>query len=315
MARIYTPEQHEWLREHYADMTNDELAEAFNERFATTYATRKKMNTYGGHYHLRKTPEAFARRNRKYTDEQYAWLRRFIPGHEEREIIDAYEREFGARLTVSMVANLKHKLDVKSGTHGGRFRPGSVPHNKGKTWDEYASPEAQERMRATQFKSGTVPPNAHLRLLDEKVDRYGSWVYVRPRNRRFPADDWIGEQRFVWMRANGRDWPEGCKAVFADRDRTNMDPDNIVPVPNELYVIVTGGAHGHALPYHDRATLEVALTHARLIRKRRQLECAPRACGVCGETFEPKWPHQRTCRACLDKGLRAPNRRRREETT
>lgn len=305
MPRIYTDEQHAWIRDNYPGMTNRELADAFNERFGTDGATPRKMTSYARNHGLRKTEETFRRRNRRYTDEQREWLRGFIPGHSWREISEAYEERFGRRLTKGTIANLKTTLRVRSGTVGGRFNKGRVPSNKGKRWDEFMSPEGQERCRSSQFRRGNVPHNAFHRLLDEKVDGYGSWVYVRPRNRRYPADDWIGEQRFVWMQANGRDWPDGCMAVFADHDRTNMDPDNIVPVPRDLYGIVTTGAHGRALPYHDRESLEVAVTHARVMRERTRLEMRPRRCGVCGREFEPRYPRQRTCRTCLDKGLRS----------
>lgn len=311
MARVYTDEQHAWIREHFAAMTNAELAEAFNAEFRTSLATKGKMVAYGKNHGLHKEPGVKGRALRKYTDEQLGWLRGYIPGHHEQEIIDAYAGRYGERLTVSMVANLKTKLGIISGTVGGQFRRGHEPPNKGKTWDELGiTQEKRERMLRTAFKPGQTPHNAYRALLDEKTDQYGTWVYVRPRNRRYGADDWVSKQRFVWMQHYGREWPEGCRAVFADRDSENFDPENIVPVPGEIYVIVTGGAHGHALPWHDRETLEVAITHAKLIRKRRELELAPRECGCCGRTFEPYYPHQRTCRQCLDKGLTAPRRRR-----
>ena len=316
MTRIYTDEQHAWIAEHYADMTNRELADAFNGRFGCGYATQDKMNNYGSQHHLRKSPETFRRRTRKYTDEQLERLRGYIPGHHEQEIIDAYEGRFGERLTVSMVANLKVKLGVISGTDGGQFRRGQEPPNKGRTWDEMGiSPESQARMRATTFRKGNLSGAAIERnrpLLDIREEPTSGYLQIKvaPRNRKHPMQNWISLAEFEWMAANGRDWPEGHRAVFADRDNRNFDPDNIVPVPNELYPIVTAGAHGHALPWHDRETLEVAITHARVMSRRCELERAPRTCGCCGETYVPEYPHQRTCRACLDRGLRAPRKRR-----
>ena len=262
MARVYTDEQHAWLAEHYADMTNRELADAFNAEFSCDCATPSKMNAYGSNHRLRKAPGVKGRANTKYTPEMREWLREYIPGHHEHEIIDAFEGRFGMRLTAAMVGNLKCGLGVRSGTVGPRFERGHVPANKGRTWDEFMSPEGQEASRRTQFRKGERPHNAYHELLDEREDEDGTWVYVKPRNRRFPSQNWIPKGRFVWMQANGRDWPEGHRAVFADRDRHNFDPDNIVPVPNDLYPIVTGGAHGHALPYHDRETLDGWLNSA-----------------------------------------------------
>lgn len=320
MARVYTQEQHAWIAEHYADMTNAELARAFNAEFGISIATQSSMNAYGSNHRLRKAPDVFARRNRKYTDEQLSWLHDFIPGHHEDEIIDAYGERFGERLTVSMVNNLKARLGVRSGTVGNRFSPGHVPQNKGRTWDEQGIPaDVQERMRATQFRKGHLSGAAAERkrpLLDIREEPKSGYLQIKvaPRNRKHYMGNWISLAEYEWMAANGRDWPEGHRAVFADRDNRNFSPDNIVPVPAELYPIVTAGAHGHALRWHDRESLEVAITHARVMRRRRELELAPRTCGVCGETFAPTTPNQRTCRACLDAGLRAPTRRRRKST-
>jgi hypothetical protein len=116
------------------------------------------------------------------------------------------------------------------------------------------------------------------------------------------------------MAANGRDWPEGCMAVFADRDNRNLDPDNIVPVPRDLYVIVTGGAHGKALPWHDRASLEVAMTHAQIIRERRRLETECHTCRTCGRTFKARFPHQANCDECLQSGRKLRRAKKSERT-
>lgn len=318
MAVRYTPEQLAWLDAHYPKMPNRALAEEFNEHFGECVSVTA-MGSYGSNHRLHKAPGVRGMANRVYTDEQLDFLRRFIPGHSERQIIKAFAERFGVTLTTAKVGNLKAKLGVKSGTIGGRFEKGNRPANKGKKWRDFMSPEGQARSRATTFKKGQRPRNAYRKLLDEKTDKFGQWVFVRPRNRRFPADDWVSKQRFVWMQANGRDWPDGCRAVFADHDRENFDPENIVPVPNDLYAIVTGGVHGRALPYHDRQSLEVAMTHARLMRKRKEIaSTAPRTCVVCGRTFVPDEKRRRygyqikTCPDCLAKGKRASKKRRSE---
>jgi hypothetical protein len=315
----YTPEQREWMERHYAATPNRVLAEQFSERFGER-VTKGAMNAYGTKHGLRKAPGVRCSGNRRYTDEQLDFLREFVPGHTEREIIAAFAERFGVTLNRSKVKNLKTKLGVRSGTVGGRFEKGLVPANKGKTWDEFLSPEAQERSRKTTFKKGNRPHNAYRKLLDEKTDARGTWVYVKPRKRRYSADDWVSKQRFVWMQANGRDWPEGCRAVFADHDPQNFDPENVVPVPDELYAIVSGGSHGRALPYHDRETLELAIAHARVIRKRGEIaSMAPRICGVCGKQFVPDEKRRgygyqvKTCPECLAKGKKTRGKRRGHE--
>jgi hypothetical protein len=308
----YTPEQHVWLEKHYADMTNEELADAFRELFCRQ-VTEASMFAYGKNHHLRKSAETRSRiisihARRKYTDDENDFLREYIPGHSESEIIAAFAERFGRTLNRSQVRNRKTKLGVPSGTHGGRFVSGMTPANKGKSWSEYMPEDSIRRVRESGalFKKGNTPPNAYHQLLDERKDMMGTWVYVKPRNAKYTTDFWITKQRFVWMQANGRDWPEGCRAVCADHDRDNFDPENVVPVPNDLYGIVTGGFNGKSIPYHDRASLETAILHARVVRERRKLQLSPTTCGACGQTFTRRYEHQRTCDTCLKLGKRAP---------
>lgn len=268
MARKYTEEQHEWLLLHFSGMTNRELAEAFEARFGipTTY---EAMHSFGSNRHLRKDPEAASRALRCYTDEEDAFLREFIPGHGTREVSDAFEARFGRRLSKGQVTASALRLGVRCGVNAGRFEKGRPSEAKGKTWDEMGyTPEQQERMRANLFTESKMRD-----LLDTKEGPDGVlMIYVRPRNAPWPARHWISYARFVWMRHNGRDWPEGHRVVFADHDNRNFDPENVVAVPDELAIIIQGNAHGRALPYHDRETLEVAINHAKVIRARRAAE-------------------------------------------
>lgn len=270
MARRYTEEQRAWLGARWRSTANRKLADAFEEAFGIA-VTPTTMANYGKNRGWRKDPGVWRRALRHYTDEEDAFLRGCIPGRSEREIADTFEARFGRRLTRGQVKNAKTRLCARSGTHGGRFEPGNVPRNKGVPWDEQGlSAEARAASLRTCFKPGNVPANAYHGLLDEKADARGAWVYVRPRNRRFSADDWVSKQRFVWMRANGRDWPDGCRAVFADRNPGNLDPANIVPVPGDIYPIVTGAVRGQ-VGYCNRKTLETAIASAKVTQARARL--------------------------------------------
>ena len=286
----YTDEQRAFIRENYADMTNAELAEAYNDRFGEGSIGQNSLRVFASHEGLRKSKEAFSRRSRKYTDEQLEWLREFIPGHSWDEISSSFEETFGKSLGKAAIKNLKVRLRVNSGTKGG-FRIGHVPHNKGKTWDELGySEETKRKMLATTFKEGEVSGAAKecvRELLDTR--EYDGYIQIKvsPRDRRDSKDDWISYAKFVWMQRNGRDWPEGHRPVFIDRDNRNFDPDNIAPVPEDAYMIVATGSGG--IEWHDRETLETAIIHARLVRKRFELErTAPRRCVKCGRVFVPE---------------------------
>lgn len=229
----------------------------------------------------------------------------YIPGHTEQEIREAFAERFGIELTEGQIGNFKHNHGVKSGTHGGRFAKGMTPANKGKRQADFMSPEAIERTRATRFQKGQLPHNAaDLPIGAERVTKDG-YVEVkvadRPAGERNCHDNWVPKHRLVWERANGREQPKGTKVIFCDGDRGNLDPGNLLLVTDaELAVMNRLGQ-----TWSDRQTAEAVLALARLKMAASSVRKRPRACWACGEEFEPYFPGQRTCRACLDRGVRA----------
>lgn len=259
----WTPEEEAIMRECYPHMRNCEvagrLAEAgFPSRTRPAIAARAKVlglvkdKGFNRFAHLR-----------AYTDEENDFLREYVPGHHWQEISDAFEERFGRSLTQRQVNNRKQELGIRSGTVGGRYEKGNVPWSKGKKFPDRVVPNA--------FPKGHVPHNTKARL-STRVDRDGyTFIKVDPRNAKNPMDYWISYARFVWMQHNSRDWPEGCNCCYADHDKTNFDPDNIVPVPKELYPIVNVSSRG-GVAYWDRESLEVAIANAKLKRARYKLE-------------------------------------------
>lgn len=280
-GRYWSPAEDALLRELYPSMGNAEVSRRFAaagfERSADALTARaKKLGVAKdeGRGYRKPMPAKL------WTEERAEWFRAFVPGHTEREISAEHERIWGFPLTESQIGNAKAKFGLHSGTTGGRFERGHVPANKGRSWHEYGTPESRERCRRGQFKPGNRPRNAG-HLLDERTITDGEGrpfvqVKVDPRDAKNTMDYWIGKERFVWMQANGQDWPEGCNAVFVDGDRTNFDPENVYPVPRELYPLVQGAVRGQ-MPWHDRETLELAILNARVTRARVALRKRVRA--------------------------------------
>lgn len=104
------------------------------------------------------------------------------------------------------------------------------------------------------------PKGVAAKVLEEAAEAYGAWHNL---------------DEVMELSANAtlaRFAREDLADELADHDNRNFAPENIVPVPDELAIIIQGNAHGRALPYHDRESLEVAISHARLIRARRAAE-------------------------------------------
>lgn len=237
--------------------------------------------------------------SRRYTEEENAFLRDFIPGHTEREIADAFEERFGRRLKDYQIGNRKTALGVTSGTTGGRFVKGQAAHNKGRSWDEQGiSPESQARSRSTCFKKGNVPHNAKDKPVGyERVNRDG-YTEVKVADRPSSPDcndNFRMKHHLIWEEANGQPVPPSTMIVFADRDKRNFDPQNLVAVPRGLWATISK----RGIPYYDRESLEAAMALARLDQAAFDRKLTERGCVTCGKTFKPRYPRQRNCDGCI----------------
>lgn len=296
------------MRELYGSTKNSEIAAMLSERHGsnrTEQAVNMRARTLG----LRKRDGYGKPQPAKFwTPERAEWLKAFTPGHSERETVDAFEKEFGVRPTLTSVKNAKQRFGLKSGTIGGRFEKGLTPFNKGRPWDEWMPEASREGCRRTQFKKGelcgiaaeNVKPIGHERVSD-------GYLYVKVKDtpqRQVPGsfnDNFKLKHHVVWEEAHGMPVPPSTMIVFADHDKTNLDPDNLVAVPRSVWACIKRAK----LDYSDRATLETAMAIAKLTSARYKLERTERPCRRCGEVFEPRHPNQRTCDVCLGRKVTA----------
>lgn len=254
----YSPEQHAWIRERYASMTNAELAAAASREFGREVTT-KAMRAYGKNHNLRKEDGVRGRavsasKPSPWTPERDAWLASFVPGHSEREITDGFERLFGVRLTRAQLRDRMTHLGVRQGVNKSRFRPGQPAANKGVPWDEWMPAESRERCRATQFHSGNRPHNWRP-VGTERLTKDG---YVEVKVREEPSgrkahDNWVPKARLVWEREHGA-VPDGMIVVFLDGDRTNFDPQNLGLETRAQHAVIQRSRS----PYCDAGSHEVA---------------------------------------------------------
>lgn len=177
------------------------------------------------------------------------------------EVISEIRRLWGIELTRWQVKSFKGKRKLRSGLNPGRFEPGNVPPNKGKTWDEFMSPESQERARAGCFKGGEMHGAAKARWVPIGTERTGPDGYVRVKVTEDYTNNlmerWRPRSHIVWERVHGP-IPDGFVVMHVDGDRANDDPDNLALAPKSL--VSTLNRFGPK--WADRETFEVALLAA-----------------------------------------------------
>lgn len=222
MAIRYKPEVHEYIRTHYKGANPSALAEEVNALFGTEF-TRQKMRAYFKNHGYR-TGAPTGHPKGWHPPEWPQEVRDFIlasyKGTGYREMIRKLRDEFGREFTMNQVKGFYGRNHLDSGLTG-RFVKGQAPPNKGKRQEEFMSPEAIERTKATRFKKGNVPHN-HLEVgtVVLNTDGYYQKKVAEP-NR------WILLQRIVWEEHNGP-IPEGMIVCFKDNNPRNCNIDNLM---------------------------------------------------------------------------------------
>ena len=294
MSRRKTPEEAAWLEERYPTTPNRELADAFEREFGWRIEPGN-ISCWASERGIRKSRRRISWSDHPEYDE---FLRGCIPGRSESEIARAFEERFGVPLTVAQVANAKTRLGVRSGTHGGRFEPGHAPANKGRPIEEWMPADAIERCRASRFKTGQIPHNARdLPIGSERLSKDG-YIEVKVREHSpVPCTNkcWAMKHRLVWERTNGRALRPDEVVVFADGDKTNLEPGNLVAMTMAEHSVINR-CH---ITYADRETCETAIRIARVKMAASRAERRPRRCASCGRVFSPRFARQRRCDACL----------------
>lgn len=276
MTRRYTAAEIGWVRENYPRLGMSAAAEGFAAEFG--YArTRQALGVLAhklGIHVTRNDPANRTGANRKIywsrEPEMTAWMIEHDRGRVQ-STIDAFEREFGVRMVRTQVSQFRstHGTTTKRG-YGGRPRH-PVGHER---------PDSKGNVLVKVAEEPTVPCT---------------------------KDNWRMKHLVVWERANGRPVPEGHEVVFADRDRSNFDPSNLVACPRRVVGIIN--ACGYA--YRDADSLHAAMALAELSHGIRDAEMRPRRCEVCGSEFVPpnrQNPDQRVCPSCTSKGRKSKPR-------
>lgn len=272
------------------------------------------------------------------------WLRERYPTCARIEdLLEDYERDFGWRPTVGGVQMRAHRLGIKKmriegidraerrvrwsdepemlawmleNDHGQRTDVLSVMFR-----DEFGFGLSKNQITTCRAAHGKRVREGHGGGKDRlpvgtERKRNGGYVYVKVSadpSEGQTRDNWVPKHRIVWERENGTRLPDDMVVLFADKDKGNFDPDNLVAVPRD----VVGILNNDTTPdYRDRETLEACVALARLKSAIRDAEfSAPRTCEVCGREFVPEGAQRgykspvRTCKACRGKGLKASGRR------
>ncbi len=150
----------------------------------------------------------------RYTEEQIAFIREFLPGRSHKELTRLFNARFGLALTCQQVTAAAKNRKINNGLNG-CFPPGHIPANKGQ--------KGIRRSPATEFKPGNRP-QTYRPVGSERITTDGYWEVkiADPKT-------WRGKHILVWEALHGPR-PKGHVIVFGDGNKLNVAPENLVLV-------------------------------------------------------------------------------------
>ena len=190
------------------------------------------------------------RMRRHYTKEEIQFVKKNIQGRPYAEMTKLFNEHSGLCITLKQMENLLYKHRLRNGI--GSFMPGHVPANKSKKSipSPKRSPVGTERTHQGYIEIKTADPSV-----------------------------WEKKHSAAWKAANGkRKVPKGHAVIFADGNKKNFSPDNLMLVSRgELAVMNNLGlicsrkdltAAGKTI-----ADLKMAIGRRKKTKKRRPVTC------------------------------------------
>lgn len=272
----YPDEITDFVREHGHEGSIRDMCERVNERFGTAFTYEQMKGMFSRHkIHAaprkgRKRPES-----RITTPEIDAFIREHIEGTGHQAMADLVNERFGTSFTKDQMKAYYARNHLNSGLTG-RFEKGQEPANKGKTWDEYMSPEGQAASRKTQYKPGHLPHNGGtpvgtIRLRHDHKDRPGSKPYYWQKVEQ--PNVWRMKHVVEWEKHNGP-VPDGCMVTFANGDTTDWRIDNLILETKAQHGVknrhhIHGYDRESALAANKIADIKMAVTQAKKRKRKR----------------------------------------------
>jgi hypothetical protein len=166
----------------------------------------------------------------EWTEEQIALLYIHYPTSRADELQTIIGRSIKSIYSKANALDIKKDPNYKSKmiswvgkNNSGMFKKGQQPFNKGKKWNDYMTPEGQERLKATTFKKGQLPhTNTFDGNITTRVDKDGRMY----KNIRLSKAVWQKYHQYVWEQVNGK-IPEGMLVVFKDKNTMNCNINNL----------------------------------------------------------------------------------------
>ncbi len=183
----------------------------------------------------------------RYTKEQKEFLIKNNYKKTSRELADLFNKEFNTNITKTNVKNFRGNNKLNSGLTG-RFEKGNIPFNKGT--------KGLTKANKTSFRKGNIPSN-HKKVGYERINVDG-YIEIKVKE----PNIFKLKHRIIYEQHYGK-IPKGHKVIFADGNKLNIDPNNLILVTASEELIM----NKNKLRYDEAELTRTGLLIAKVIDK------------------------------------------------
>ena len=188
----------------------------------------------------------------RWTDEEKEYLASIVKGKTYKELLALMNEKFGYEFSSQQIESALRRYNLKTGNTG-QFKKYQEPWNKGL--------KGYMGANKTSFKKGTIPPN-YKPIGTERFAKDG-YIEVKVKN----PNVWELKHRYIYKKHHG-EIPNGYKVIFADKNISNFDIDNLILVSKAEMLIL----NKNKLIFEDKDFTKVGVNIAKILDKTSNLK-------------------------------------------
>ena len=245
----------EWVRAHYLEMDNEQLAAGVSKEFDYPM-NAKAMNSLKKNHKISGGPR-IKTYHPDWPKEICDFIKANYKGMGHKAMAELVAAEFGKEYTAAQIKGFYARNKLNSGLTG-HFVKGQPSHNKGIPM----SPDVYARCKATMFKKGNRPHNA-LPVGTEviRTDGYHQTKTGEP-------DKWELTHVLMWQQAYG-EIPENCHISFKDGNRDHIELSNLFLETFEEHLELNRRGLRSSIPEYTETGLSIARLNIAIHKRRK----------------------------------------------
>jgi hypothetical protein len=201
-------------------------------------------------------------KSKLFTEEQLKFIKNNAKGLYNLELTKLVNDKFKTNYKVSQIESIKNRFKISSGLTG-RFEKGHIPANKG-TKGVYNIGGNKTSFQKGHISANNLPIGSESWRKDTGGGEKFCFVKVQDGH---GNKNWKPKHVVIYENYYGS-IPKGYKVIFADRDRTNFDIDNLILVSHQELLIM----NKKGLIRKNSSSTKTGHLLSKLINKRNKLK-------------------------------------------